>query len=233
MCRSFLFINSFKLNKEDSLIMNKILTFAAAGLLVASGSTFAAAAAAPMAPAYNPWYVGVGINYSSGMTYKVEDQTTNGLKSKLDDQNVGWNLFAGYNITKTTAIEVGYNYFGKTTYKVYDADSSVKPYVKGWALYGDGIWSLPLNQYFKVFAKAGVDYINLESKDAESTTALTLTDRNKLSTFGLNYGAGVQFDYQQFGARLSYTDFQSMTRNQKDNFDVPNLIALDVMYHFG
>jgi hypothetical protein len=185
-------------------------------IALASGMAFAAA------PAYKAatnlgWYAGVGLNYYTGMT--EDNATIFGDTIKLDSQNLGWNLFAGYRNTQHFGTELGFSRIGDITYKNSEGDKYTQKNM--WTVSYDANFYMPLVAGFEVFAKGGVDYFAGKFEN------------DKLHTFGLNYGLGLQYTYQQFGARVSYTDLQTLTHNQKDDFNVPNLLNLDVFYIFA
>lgn len=216
-----------------------LLTCAAAGLLIAGTTASAAAVMAPC-PMFHPWYVGLGLNHYSGMTEKYVDSTS--TEVKLDKTKIGWNVFAGYNVTPRFGAELGFADIGKNTWtnRTKSTGATTKETVDGWLGYMDGVYYVPVHKCFKLFAKGGVDYLQLKGKDYTSTG--TLNDEGKLNTYGMNFGFGAQFNYNQFGARLAYTDYQAVTFTQKYNtatmgainmISIPNLLSLDVMYAFG
>ena len=83
--------------------------------------------------------------------------------------------------------------------------------------------------------------MNLKYEDDDfSGGVITSTETAKLHTYGLNIGCGIQAEYNQFAARLGYTDYQAITFGQHYHgytafsmISVPNLLYLDAMYHFG
>jgi len=224
-----------------------LLTCAAAGLLIAGSSAFAAAVTCP-APVFHPWYVGAGVNHYSGMS-EVKVETPIGI-SKLDNTKIGWNIFGGYELTPRFGTELGYVDFGTNRWIAQTKASGLltnRLRVKGWLAYFDGIYYVQFckvtNFVLKVFAKGGADYLNLKSeKDNFSGGVVSTTYTGKLHTYGLNIGCGIQAEYNQFAARLGYTDYQTVTYGQKSDFStyssfdmisIPNLLYLDAMYHFG
>jgi hypothetical protein len=200
-----------------------LLTCAAAGLLIAGSSAFAAAVSCP-APVFHPWYVGAGVNHYSGMSeVKYETATT---INKLDNTKIGWDIFGGYELTPRFGTELGYVDFGTNRWITQTKASGAltdRERVKGWLAYFDGIYYVQFckvtNFVLKVFAKGGADYLNLKYD--------------------------IQAEYNQFGARLGYTDYQAVTFGQKYHMStdqtgfpwhmtsIPNLLYLDAMYHFG
>jgi len=209
-------------------------------VILAAGLTVAGFASAGVysAPQHHrtfqahPWYVGVGVNYYAGNTEDLNYSSDSALElttpTKIKNNDIGWNIFAGRDICRHFAAEGGFTYLGNNEWEETDhTDDSVKT-DSNWFIYFDGLAHVNLNKYFELFAKGGVDYFDGEIKadyhDAHDT----------LHTFGLNYGAGLQFNYQQFGARLSYTQLV-VNKVQKENFtwSEPSFIALDFLYHFG
>jgi hypothetical protein len=220
-----------------------LLTCAAAGLLIAGG-TASAAAMAPCPPMFHPWYVGVGLNYYTGMKEEVGAVPAVFGVAKLKDSKLGWNIFAGYNVNPKFGTELGFVDFGKNTYNwTAMGITALRDTTNGWLVYFDGMYYVPVYKCFKVFAKGGVDYLNMNYK-MYGLPAWAQVGSGKLYTFGLNVGVGAQVDYNQFGARLTYTDYQAVTFGQKwapaiaggattMPFSIPNLLNLDIMYHFG
>jgi len=217
-----------------------LLTCAAAGLLIA-GSTASAAAVCP-APMFHPWYVGIGLKWNATLTEKydavVGQQPGNNFNQKLKNK-LGWDIFGGYLVTPKFGTELGFVDYGKMTRTVTSnaapALNTGKTESNGWLIYFDGMYYVPVCKYFKVFAKGGVDYIN--HKDTVYTwanNAWVQTASRKLHPVSANIGAGAQFDYNQFAARVSYTNYEEfVTRTANDNWYLPNLLNLDVLYHFG
>ena len=226
--------------------MNKSLVtsvVAAAGLAV-SGFSFAASAPMP-APHMSHWYAGIGINYYAGFVEDAVEQTNieNLIMNKeLDRSNVGGTIFVGNQLTKHFAAEGGFNYYGNRQYKykaTSDSPRQIDPikqeFEHAYSVYMDGIGRMPLGHGFSVFAKAGVNYFYSKMKvkppitrDVERVVGKT---SDKLSTIGIDYGGGLQYDYQQFGIRAAYTAYKF--NKHSANFTEPSYVNLDVMYHFS
>jgi hypothetical protein len=231
-----------------------LLTCAATGLLIAGSSAFAAAVTCP-APVFHPWYVGGGVNYYSGMSEVKVDPigSTSADKYELDKTKIGWDIFGGYELTPRFGTELGYVDFGTNTWIRKGRSSGIFIYrprvIKGWLAYFDGIYYVPFCKVtcfvLKVFAKGGADYLNLKYEGGDYFSSGSTIYTGKLHTYGLNIGCGIQAEYNQFGARLGYTDYQAVTFGQKYHMSttqtgfvwnmtsIPNLLYLDAMYHFG
>ncbi len=207
--------------------------------VVAAGVATAGAASAAMAPApmmtgvTAPWHVGVGLNYASNLTSKVTHPTTS-PSLKLNNRGLGGNVFVGYRVNKYFGTELGVDILGDNKYKSTDTNGTTNSsYVKltdQWNVNFVGQAFLPVTSWFSPYAFAGVAYINSEMKQPGNIT----TDRDG---FGLLYGAGLQFNFNQFGIRASYTrqdlntDYTTIA-----GLEIPqtkDYISLDVLYRFG
>jgi len=184
--------------------MKKLLAasaIAAAGL-AATGVSFAAAAPAPMMGVANPWYVGIGVNYPATMTDKIQD--SDGDQLKLNTRGVGGNIFVGYRVNNYFGTELGLSMLGTDKYKFTAADgTSTNNALKlqdQWNVHFVGNAYLPVTDWFEPYAFAGVGYISSEAR-VGNNSLIKETDNG----FGLIYGAGLQFNINQFGIRVNYT----------------------------
>jgi len=203
--------------------MKKVL-LGTAGLL-ASATLMAAAMPVRHSVKANPWYVGVGVNGNSQFLDKTD------RNSKLSSHKAGFNVFAGYNFSKYWGNELEYYYIGDRNYK--NAATRQK-YKTTWAVSYDVLGYLPLIKYVKAFGKVGAEYYAQSHINAHYDSVNGYRTTGRLSTIGMNFGGGLQAIYKQFGARVSYTNFEAlMPAANQNNFDPVNLIGFDVMYYFG
>lgn len=207
--------------------------------VAATGATFAAAAPMMTMSNVNPWYVGVGVNYSANITDKVTGTVTNNndtvnYTAKLNSRNVGGNVFAGYQYNKFLGAEFGGSFQGNNKYKVTDNTNGGYTYatVKNqWNLHLVGNAYLPVADWFAPYAFGGVSYINAKVNALNTPVAENAT----IGSFGFIYGAGVQFNINQFGVRAYYTRLDP-TDGAANNATLPiakDYISLDVLYRFG
>lgn len=217
--------------------MKKTLALAAvvAGVAVA-GTTFASAAPVMMTGITNPWYVGIGANYTANMTDKfkgVSDTSSTGVtagdtvQAKLNNRGWGGNIFVGYVVNKYFGTELGFSYLGTDKFKVTNettgASLGTAEIKNQWNVHFVGNAYLPVTDWFSPYAFAGVGYINYKAETGNNL------DSHNYSGFGLVYGAGLQFNIDQFGIRGSYT-VQNVNNDSNDDKDY---ISLDVLYRFG
>lgn len=213
----------------------------AAGIAIAGIASAAMAPAPMMTGATTPWYVGVGLNYSSTMTSKITWTAPNNAYQdvlKLDKRNLGGNLFVGYRVNRYFGTELGFTKLGDTSYQNSHFSGAVieKNAVKlssQWNLHLVGQAFLPMTSWFSPYAFAGIAYINSKYKTTTNPTPGTTNQDG----FGLVYGAGLEFNFNQFGVRASYTRQDLNTSNHNAaGLQVPqpeSYLSLDELYRFG
>jgi len=215
--------------------MNKLL---AIGIGVAfSGAVFAAAPSQTVMPENLGWYMGVGLNYTANTAarIRINDESLNDIDYKQDHAQIGWNLLIGNRLSRHFATEAGYNYIGNTRLSDRDNSDARIESINNYHIYYDGIFLMPLNpgavHSFDVFARGGVGFYHVKNQynDPAATSARF---SEALSTFALNYGAGVQYNFRKFTVRGTYSHVQP-TRAYDDEFLIPDTINLDFIYHLG
>jgi|GEM_PF-1173745 opacity protein-like surface antigen len=239
-----------------------VLTAAAAAALAASAMTFASGT--PMVQnVMNPWYVGVGINTGANYTNSLKDANITSTaiprasdQVKINNKSIGGNIFVGYRMSRIFGAELGFSGLGTTKYKAtIDTTStttvtnaSVKPKLSNqWNLYFVGQAFMPISQMFQPYVFAGVGYMNAKfSVPAVTINSVNYTAASQNNgTFGLVYGAGLAFNFNQFGVRVSYTrqdasNHASLNPSRPGNGNLvvtapsfQDYISLDVLYRFG
>jgi|SaaInl4_135m_RNA_FD_contig_111_19836_length_729_multi_21_in_0_out_0_1 opacity protein-like surface antigen len=209
-------------------------TLIAAGLIAASSLSFAAAAPVMHATA-TPWYVGVGLNYSAAWTNKLDVSSSANEEFKLNNRGLGGNIFVGYHVNKYFGTEFGFDYVGTDKYKS-SADATTAKLKNQWNLHFVGNAYLPVNEWFSPFAFAGVGYMNGKFDNGVSGVG---SENSTFSGFGWMYGAGLQFNIQEFGVRVKYTHVDPSSSMQDTgttgyNTEVlHDYVSLDVLYRFG
>lgn len=226
--------------------MKKTLALATlvAGVAVA-GTSFASSAPVMMTGITNPWYVGIGANYNAAFTNKlvVIDTVRNlNYTYKLSSRGWGGNLFVGYLVNKYFGTELGVSYLGTNKFKEYN---NVTTTVNGiaklknqWNVHMVANAYLPVTDWFTPYAFAGVGYMNYQlTNNNGASSVTTVTVNHYYSGFGLVYGAGLQFNIQQFGIRAYYTrqdeEHNISNGSRTVNSDASDYISLDVLYRFG
>ena len=221
--------------------MRKLLSFAiaTAGIAIAGASVAGPhAATSSNHSQVHPWYFGGGINYGPITTDKVEGQFEGSPETiELDHRHPGGNLFLGRRINHYFGTEAGISYLGTDKYHTeknagVDKDEKLK---NQWTLHMVGNAFLPLTKWFEPYAFGGVSYLYglLEIKHKDNTPA----ESQRYSGFGLIYGAGLQFNYDRLGARLSYTRLNKSSANAQSGGDgaqsPQDYVSFDILYRFG
>ncbi|MBN1684875.1 MAG: porin family protein [Gammaproteobacteria bacterium] len=180
-------------------------------------------------------------------------------QAKLDKSKLGYNIFVGNRVTQHFGTELGVNLLGRRNYKMnsvewpgnqengdakFEGTTKIK---SSWNVYYDGIFTFPIHPNFSVYGKAGVNYyytkattdgmIYFWDEDEQDSTGKYLPihgvhANQKLSSFGWNYGGGIQLNFKQVSIRGDYTHM-NFTNNDEQLFMTPNLVGVDFMYNFG
>lgn len=198
--------------------------------VLASGSLMAAAMPVhrPMPTGPYGWYAGVGINKDATMSETVTSNNT-GMKWTQNKSHPSWQLFAGYRLSKYFGNEMMFSHFGHNQY--YNKPNLKESTYDRFAVSYDALAFLPLHQYFEMFVKGGVDYYYAR---ASNYIAGVYDKRAKISTFGGNFGAGLQFNWRMLAARVQYTNYEAMmTANTQGIYEPSNVVSFDVLYRFG
>lgn len=171
------------------------------------------------------WFFGAGLGYAK---LNFDAPAFAGVTSSKDDNDMGWKVFAGYNINRNFAAEIGWMDLGKYTETyVSGADTaSAREKISGFNF--DVIGTIPLSNNFGVFAKGGGIYAHREG-DASGTGIFSgingLSDDDwKLR--GL-IGAGAQYNFSQgFGVRAEWERvFKADDDNDADLFSVSGVFT--------
>jgi hypothetical protein len=219
----------------NKLVVNVVV---AAGLAVLSLPSFAAA---PMAPHHN-YYVGGGVNHNS--TFKehhaYDDMEDGSPVIRLDDNDWGWNIFAGER-KDHFAHELGINKIGGVMYDIYSNGSKHDFFEvrDTYHFYYDGYLFKQVTSGLELFVKFGISYLELEgNRVEEGSQQLTVgyspknMHESDLSTLALNYGVGLQYNWKQFGLRTQYTHI-APTKDVENWNRIVDFVSIDGLYHIG
>jgi OOP family OmpA-OmpF porin len=161
------------------------------------------------------WYAGLGLGQAS---HDVECSGT----TTCDDKDTAWKIFGGYQFNKNLGVEAGYTNLGKPS--LGDAISTTTIKVKGFEVLAVG--TLPINQQFDIYGKAGFFRWDLDVSDnvfgsiSESGTDLT-------------FGIGAKYNFSKsLGIRLEwqrYNDIGNETTTGKSDSD---FIGIGIVFKF-
>lgn len=151
---------------------------------------------------------------AAGMQSRFDSSNFN--LSKVDNEDTGWKIIAGFRTLPNFAMEAAYMRFGKSQAPSVAETGAYEARAKAFAAFALGIWPLgPVD----LIVKAGAARI-----DATGNVGAVYFSDKKIE---FAYGAGVQFNLQAFALRAEYEKFNT---NVIGDLDV---ISLGFNYNFG
>lgn len=129
-----------------------------------------------IASADGNWYLGGSVGQASIDTNNVardvasvlrDDYGATSVYSSKDETDTNWKLFAGYKFNKNFSIEGGYADLGNFSAKaggVIGTPATISAKVESYAIFVDVVGTLPLNESFSIFGKAGAAYTHTKAK---------------------------------------------------------------------
>ena len=158
------------------------------GAIVASGMSLAANAGG--------FYVGAGIGGSSYESSDFVDCFGADDCDTFSDNDVAWNLFAGYSLTDAVAVEVGYQDWGKAKDGDFRGESvSAEPSMVTVMAVG----TAPIGGDFAAFGKVGIAFLNIDTHTDGGGVFPPSSGSSNSEDLAL--GGGVQWNLGQFGIR--------------------------------
>jgi len=161
-------------------------------------------------------YLGFAVGRTSSMLAKTDFST----EPKVDDENYGGKLFAGYKFNQFFGIEGSYNFYGPIKVKLGEQESTLR--IR--ALSMDAVLILPIMNRFSIFGKLGVFR---DDKDFSNTLKNEFGYRHSTGNeYGFDFGVGLQYDFENnLGLRAEW--------HQLDNKNIDNsMLSLGILYTF-
>jgi hypothetical protein len=180
------------------------------------------------------WNIGAGVNADANSTYYTHGTTVPiGFTTEevdLQNNNTGFDVYIGREVSKYWATELGYSYVGNIdlsgkTDHVHEQSASVRQ----WNVHAVGLGRLPLGYHMNFLYKGGIAWYYNSGKFHD--LALDEITHSKYRGFALTYGAGLEVTWDQFAIRGDYT-FLSPPENIQDDFWVSDLVGLSMIYKF-
>ena len=198
-------------------------------------------AAGQVAAADSGGYIGFSFGQSKA---KIDG---NGLDSALasqgiasstsvDETDIGFKLYGGYQFNKNFALEAGYTDFGElTSHTVVTSPGSAT---------GDGKWKaysidisavgiLPINEKFSLFGRAGVSFWNLDFDFTANGPGGTFGDSESENGVGPLLAIGASFDLaRQFTLRAEYERHFDIGKDDTTGKSDVDLVSIGLVYRF-
>ena len=174
----------------------------------------------PAAPVPGPWYAGagLGLTWLDGGATAIDPSVTAGTVSKLDDDDNGWKVFVGYQVTPNIAAELSHVDLGEYSVVHNPGGGSqtdrVRP--RAWCL--SGVGSLPVAGAFSVLGRVGV------CKWDDHASGNPGDDGTDLA-----FGIGASYDFtSRLSARLEVERYLNVAHDD-GNVD---MASMNLLYRF-
>ncbi len=156
-----------------------------------------------------------------------------GLSSSASSNSNQWRLQGGYRFNDNVALEAGYIDVGEAKYKADFNGGSTKGSLKAGGLDAAGVLSLPLNENFSVFAKAGILAAKVKSH-ISANAPLALTDNNSsVNQVRPLLGVGAVYKISdQWDVRADYDQVSNLGKSSSTGTMDAKMMSLGVVYKF-
>ena len=145
------------------------------------------------------FYAGAGIGT---FDVKIDDfDDVDDTIDRYDSDDTAWKAFGGWRMNPYLAFELAYVNLGSPDDEILP-DTTLTIETDGFAPYVVG--TLPIGDWFEVFAKAGYYWYDIEAKI--STPIGSLSEDDSDSTFTWSAGAGLNI-FERVNIRLEYEQF--------------------------
>lgn len=196
--------------------------------------------ASPLAMANDSgWYLGGNVGQSS---VDIDDERIIGglLGSGFvttsftdDNRDLGYKLFAGYQINPHFSLEGGYFDLGKFGFTaVTQPLGTLTGTIKLRGVNVDLLGMLPITQRFSAFGRVGVNYAEAKDTFAGTGAANVLNPRRKNSEAHYKFGVGLQYDFTQHLAMRIEAERYRIDDAVGNKGDA-DLISAGLVFHFG
>lgn len=156
-----------------------------------------------------------------------------GLTNSEKDSSNQWRLQGGYRFNKNLAVEAGYIDLGKVDYKARYLGGSAKGSLKAGGMDIVGLASLPLNDNFSVFGKAGVVVANVKSSLTASVPAGLASGNDSAIVIRPLIGVGASYKLtQNVDFRADYDYVSGLGKSDRTGKMNSNMLSMGLVYNF-
>ncbi|MEZ5559631.1 MAG: outer membrane beta-barrel protein [Pseudomonadales bacterium] len=166
--------------------------------VLVSGVLAAAGAGSAAADENTGLYLGGSLGYTTFSASENVDVGEGFQKIKVDDSDMGWKLFAGYQFLPWLGVEAGYVDLGDVSDNALGA--TIDASTDGWDAFLVGTLPLPL---IDLFAKVGMVSWNVDADVSDGVNSINLNDDGE----DLAYGVGAALDLEHFAIRAEIERF--------------------------
>lgn len=156
-----------------------------------------------------------------------------GLSSTDSGSGNQWRVQGGYRFNPYLALEAGYIDFGKTTYKANYTGGSAQGSLKAGGADMAVLASLPINDEFSVFGKAGLVYANVKSSLSAGAPAGLASGDTSANVFRPLFGLGANYKLtQNVDLRADYDHVSGLGDSGKTGKMDSNMFSMGAVYNF-
>jgi len=175
-----------------------------------------AALAFPLFAQAEGTYIGANVGRSE---LKLSDE-----EGSIKKSDTGYKAYAGYDFTQNFGAEAGYVDFGKLTQN----DGGAKLEVKNHAFYVAATGTLPLNEQFSLFAKAGV----AQNRTKLTVSVLNFRDSESKNKTSAIFGIGAAYNINKnLSAVAEYENFGKVASEDGAKLKA-DLLSIGLRYKF-
>lgn len=170
------------------------------------------------------WFFGAGLGDAR---LKFDAPAIPGTTSSKHDNELGWKIFAGYNINRNFAAEIGWIDLGSYSLTYTDGTDTASANEKISGMNFDMIGTLPLTNNFGIFAKGGGIYTRRDETATGTGIFSGITDSDITWKLRGLVGAGAQYNFSEgFGLRAEWERvFKADDDNDADLFSVSGVFT--------
>ena len=205
------------------------------GTLALAGVSIPALAADPPG-----WYIGGNLGESRAEIAEEQitaDLLTSGYTTtdfRQDDQDIGYKLFAGYQLSQYFALEAGYLNLGEFNYTantIPEGSKRAELEFKGWNL--DVIGMLPVSENSNLFLRYGRHRSESQVEFASTGGVSLLNPRVSKRTTNYKVGLGYQHGISDnLDMRFEVERYRMVDAVSSEKGDL-DLVSVGLVYHFG
>src|SRR5512139_1561903 len=156
-----------------------------------------------------------------------------GLSSSDSGNDNHWRLQGGYRFNPNLAVEAGYIDFGKMKYAARYTGGNAEGSLKAGGVDVAALLSLPLNDSFSVFGKAGAVAAKVDSSLTAGAPASLASGTESVHVVRPLLGAGAIYKLtQNVDLRADYDHVSGLGKSDKTGKMDTNMVSLGVAYNF-
>jgi OOP family OmpA-OmpF porin len=156
-----------------------------------------------------------------------------GLASSDSGNGNQWRLQGGYRFNPNFALEAGYIDFGKAKYSASYSGGSAQGSLKAGGADVAALLSLPLNDSFSVFAKAGMVAAKVESRLTASGAPAAASGDVSTHVVRPLLGVGALYKLSDtIDLRADYDHVSGLGKSSKTGKMDSNMVSLGIAYNF-